>query len=139
MNRLRKPMPKPFRMWVAVVAMSATSRAIVRCNTLIPFSDEDEAVRIANATPFGLVAAVFTQDSDRALRVSRRIRAGAVFVNNYQRISIGTGFGGVGHSGFGREHAQETLAEYGYAKTIRLAAERDELTYWSAATRVLAG
>jgi len=107
--------------------------------TLIPFTDEDEAVRIANATQFGLVAAVFTQDSDRALRVSRRIRAGAVFVNNYHRISIGTGFGGIGHSGFGREHAQETLAEYGYTKTIRLAADRDELSYWSAATRVLAG
>lgn len=106
--------------------------------TLIPFSDEDEAVRIANGTPFGLVAAVFSRDGDRALRVSRRIRAGAVFVNNYQRISIGTGFGGVGHSGFGREHAQETLAEYGYTKTIRLAANRDELSYWSAAARVLA-
>jgi betaine-aldehyde dehydrogenase len=107
--------------------------------TLIPFTDEDEAVRIANATRFGLVAAVFTADNDRALRVSRRIRAGAVFVNNYHRVAIGTGFGGVGHSGFGREHAQETLAEYGYTKTIRLAANRDELPYWSAAARVLAG
>ena len=81
---------------------------------LIRFADEDEAVRIANGTQFGLVAGVFSQDSDRALRVSRQIRAGTVFVNNYFRISIGTGFGGVGHSGFGREHAQETLAEYGY-------------------------
>jgi betaine-aldehyde dehydrogenase len=107
--------------------------------TLIRFTDEDEAVRIANATPFGLVAAVFTADSDRALRVSRRIRAGAVFVNNYHRVAIGTGFGGVGHSGFGREHAQETLADYGYTKTIRLAANREELPYWSAAARVLAG
>ena len=107
--------------------------------TLTRFADEDEAVRIANSTPFGLVAAVFTQDSDRALRVSRQIKAGAVFVNNYHRISIGTGFGGVGHSGFGREHAQETLAEYGYTKTIRLAARREELSYWPAARRVLEG
>lgn len=106
---------------------------------LIPFADEEQAVRIANATPFGLVAAVFSQDSDRALRVSRRIRAGSVFVNNYHRIALGTGFGGVGHSGFGREHGHETLAEYGYTKTIRLAADRDELPYWSAAARVLAG
>jgi betaine-aldehyde dehydrogenase len=105
--------------------------------TLIPFTDEDEAVRIANGTPFGLVGAVFTQDTDRALRVSRQIRAGTVFVNNYLRIALGTGFGGVGHSGFGREHAQETLAEYGYTKTIRLAANRDELPYWTAAARVL--
>ena len=105
--------------------------------TLIPFSDEAEAVRIANSTPFGLVAAVFTQDGDRALRVSRQIRAGAVFVNNYVRIAIGTGFGGVGHSGFGREHAEETLTEYGYTKTIRWAAKREELPYWTAASRVL--
>jgi betaine-aldehyde dehydrogenase len=107
--------------------------------SVIRFADEDEAVRIANSTPFGLVASVFTQDSDRALRVSRQIRAGAVFVNNYHRISIGTGFGGVGHSGYGREHAQETLAEYGYSKTIRLPARRDELSYWAGAARALEG
>jgi acyl-CoA reductase-like NAD-dependent aldehyde dehydrogenase len=71
--------------------------------------------------------------------VSRQIRAGAVFVNNYFRVAVGTGFGGVGHSGFGREHAQETLAEYGYSKTIRLAGKRDELPRWTAATRVLEG
>lgn len=102
---------------------------------LIPFADEADAVRIANDTQFGLVAGVFTQDSDRALRVSRRIRAGAVFVNNYVRVAVGTGFGGIGHSGFGREHAQETLAEYGYTKTIRLAA--DAPPGWAAAARVL--
>jgi betaine-aldehyde dehydrogenase len=105
--------------------------------TLIPFSDEDEAVRIANGTQFGLVAAVFTQDSDRVMRVSRQIRAGTIFVNNYVRVAVGTGFGGVGHSGFGREHAQETLAEYGYHKTVRLAGRRDQLPRWSAAARVL--
>jgi betaine-aldehyde dehydrogenase len=105
--------------------------------TLIRFTDEDEAVRIANGTQFGLVAGVFSQNSDRVMRVSRQIRAGTVFVNNYVRVAVGTGFGGVGHSGFGREHAQETLAEYGYHKTIRLAGERDGLPRWAAATRVL--
>jgi betaine-aldehyde dehydrogenase len=105
--------------------------------SVIRFADEDEAVRIANGTHYGLVGAVFSQDLERALRVSRRIRAGAVFVNNYVRLSIGSGFGGIGDSGFGREHAQETLAEYGYTKTIRLAARREELRYWPAAARVL--
>ncbi|CAM3333661.1 aldehyde dehydrogenase [Mycobacterium intermedium] len=125
---------------------------------LIPFADEDEAVRIANDTQFGLVAGVFSQDSDRVLRVSRQIRAGTVFVNNYVRIAVGTGFGGVGHSGFGREHARETLTEYGYSKTIRLAADAErsqarqsraqrvatpcpershQLPHWTAAARVL--
>ncbi len=106
---------------------------------LIPFSDEDEAVRIANGTQFGLVAGVFSQDSDRVLRVSRQIKAGTVFVNNYFRVAVGSGFGGIGYSGFGREHAQETLAEYGYHKNIRLAARRDQLPRWSAAARVLEG
>ncbi|MGA9358247.1 MAG: aldehyde dehydrogenase family protein [Mycobacterium sp.] len=105
--------------------------------TLIPFSDEDEAVRIANCTQFGLVAAVFSRDIDRVMRVSRQIKAGTVFVNNYVRVAVGSGFGGIGHSGFGREHAQETLAEYGYHKNVRLAGRRDELPRWSAATRVL--
>ena len=105
--------------------------------TLIPFSDEDEAVRIANGTQFGLVAAVFSRDIDRVMRVSRQIKAGTVFVNNYVRVAVGSGFGGIGHSGFGREHAQETLAEYGYHKNVRLAGRRDELPRWSAATRVL--
>jgi acyl-CoA reductase-like NAD-dependent aldehyde dehydrogenase len=102
---------------------------------LIRFADEQEAVRIANGTEFGLVASIFTRDTDRALRVSRSIRAGAVFVNNYVRVAVGTGFGGVGHSGFGREHAQETLAEYGYTKTVRLAGQHPPR--WAAATRVL--
>jgi betaine-aldehyde dehydrogenase len=105
--------------------------------TLIPFSDEDEAVRIANGTQFGLVAAVFSRDIDRVMRVSRQIKAGTVFVNNYVRVAVGSGFGGIGHSGFGREHAQETLAEYGYHKNVRLAGRREELPRWSAATRVL--
>ncbi|OBK20765.1 aldehyde dehydrogenase family protein [Mycobacterium asiaticum] len=105
--------------------------------TVLRFGTEEEAVRIANRTQFGLVAGVFTQDTDRALRVSRQIRAGAVFVNNYVRIAVGTGFGGVGHSGFGREHAQETLSEYGYSKTIRLAGNSDDIPRWAGATRVL--
>jgi betaine-aldehyde dehydrogenase len=105
--------------------------------TVIPFRDEPDAVRIANGTPFGLVGAVYTQDVDRSLRVSRQLRAGVVFVNNYLRATVGTGFGGVGQSGFGREHGPETLAEYGYSKTIRLATKRDELPRWSAAVRVL--
>src|SRR5205823_780829 len=64
--------------------------------TVIPFRDEDEAVSIANGTDFGLLSAVFTRDSERALRVSRALRAGFVMVNNYNRAFTGTPFGGVG-------------------------------------------
>ncbi|WP_236711026.1 aldehyde dehydrogenase family protein [Streptomyces sp. 150FB] len=106
--------------------------------TVTRFRDEEEAVRIANGTPFGLVAGVYTQDTDRALRVSKQIRAGVVTVNNYVRAAIGSPFGGVGASGFGREHAPETLGEYGYSKTVRLATRRTELPVWDAAARTAA-
>jgi betaine-aldehyde dehydrogenase len=122
---------------VTPVMRVATEEIFGPVVALIPFSDEHEAVRIANDTQFGLVAGVFTQDSDRVMRVSRQIKAGTVFVNNYVRVAIGSGFGGIGYSGFGREHAQETLAEYGYQKTVRLAGRRDELPRWTAAARVL--
>jgi len=103
--------------------------------TVLRFSDEEEAVEIANSTRFGLVAGVYTQDADRSLRVGRQVRAGIVSVNNYVRAAIGSPFGGIGASGFGREHAPETLAEYGYSKTVRLATRRSELPAWSAAVR----
>ena len=103
--------------------------------TVLRFTDEEEAVQIANGTRFGLVAGVYTQDTDRALRVGRQVRAGIVSVNNYVRAAIGSPFGGIGDSGFGREHAPETLAEYGYSKTVRLATRRSELPAWSGAVR----
>lgn len=86
---------------------------------VIPFSSEDEAVEIANGTPFGLVAGVFTQDLNCALRMSRRLRAGQVFVNEWYAGGIETPFGGVGLSGFGREKGQEAL--YSYVRTKNVA------------------
>jgi betaine-aldehyde dehydrogenase len=96
--------------------------------TLTPFVDEDEAVRVANGSRFGRAAAVFTRDGERALRVSRRMRAEEVFVNR-----------GVDRAGFGSGDAGKALAEYGYTKTIQLSGDRDETPYWSAAARVLEG
>ena len=98
---------------------------------LIPFRDEAEALRIANGTEFGLVAGVFTGDFERALRFSRELRAGIVFVNNYNRAFTGTPFGGVGASGYGREHALETLAEYSYARSLRLPSGREAIPRWA--------
>ncbi|MDN3029373.1 aldehyde dehydrogenase family protein [Streptomyces sp. S.PB5] len=98
---------------------------------LIPFHDEAEAVRIANGTEFGLVAGVFTRDSERALRVSRELKAGIVFVNHYNRAFTGTPFGGVGASGYGREHALETLQEYSFSRSLRLPSGREEIPRWA--------
>ena len=86
---------------------------------VIPFDDEDQAVAIANGTEYGLVAAAWTRDGSRALRMSRRLRAGQVFLNNY---GAGGGvelpFGGVGKSGHGREKGFEALYGFSTLKTI---------------------
>jgi len=86
---------------------------------VIPFDDEDEGVAIANSTPYGLVAAVWTRDGARQFRVARRLRAGQVFVNDY---GAGGGvelpFGGVKLSGHGREKGFEALYGFTALKTI---------------------
>ena len=87
----------------------------------MPFTDEADAIRLANATDFGLVAGVWTKDGGRQLRMARAIRAGQVFVNNY---GAGGGvelpFGGVKHSGHGREKGFEALYGYTVVKTVVL-------------------
>ncbi|MGY4800329.1 aldehyde dehydrogenase family protein [Teichococcus aerofrigidensis] len=89
--------------------------------TAIRFSDEAEALAIANGTPFGLVAGVWTADIGRAMRLSRGIRAGQVFINNY---GAGGGvelpFGGVKRSGHGREKGFAALAGFASLKTIAI-------------------
>lgn len=86
---------------------------------ILPFDTEEEAINLANGTDFGLVAGVFTQNLNRALRCSRRLRAGQVFVNEWYAGGIETPFGGVGLSGYGREKGQEAL--YSYVRTKNLA------------------
>lgn len=83
-----------------------------------------------------LLAGVFTRDSERALRVSRAVRAGAVLVNNYNRAFTGMPFGGVGASGYGRELAVETLHEYAYTKSIRLPSGTAEIPRWAPSVEV---
>lgn len=86
---------------------------------VIPFADEDEAVAIANATDFGLVAAVWSRDGARQMRLARRLKAGQVFLNTY---GAGGGvelpFGGVGRSGHGREKGIEALYGFSVLKTV---------------------
>lgn len=83
------------------------------------FRDEDQAVELANATPFGLVAGVWTRDGARQFRMARRVRSGQVFINNY---GAGGGvelpFGGVKSSGYGREKGFEALYGFTTLKTV---------------------
>ncbi|MCH8348485.1 MAG: aldehyde dehydrogenase family protein, partial [Proteobacteria bacterium] len=78
----------------------------------ISFSDEDEAVRIANDTPYGLAAAVWTSDLSRAHRVARKIRAGSVWVNYYDGGDMTAPFGGFKQSGTGRDKSLHALEKY---------------------------
>lgn len=92
-----------------VIANASTSSRIYREEvfgpvvTIVPFDDEDEAVRLANDSPYGLNAMVFTENLRRAHRVSARLRAGTVWVNCFFIRDLRAPFGGVGESGIGRE------------------------------------
>jgi aldehyde dehydrogenase (NAD+) len=88
---------------------------------LIAFDGEADALRIANGTAYGLVAGVWTRDGGRQLRMARKLQCGQVFVNNY---GAGGGvelpFGGVKHSGHGREKGFEALYGFSTLKTIAI-------------------
>jgi succinate-semialdehyde dehydrogenase/glutarate-semialdehyde dehydrogenase len=79
---------------------------------VLTFADDDEAVRLANDSPYGLVAFVFTRDLDRALRLSERLEAGMIGVNTGVVSNPAAPFGGVKSSGLGREGGAEGIEEY---------------------------
>ena len=85
--------------------------------SLIPFDTEQEAIELANSTPFGLGSGVFTQNLARAHRVSSRLKAGICWVNTYRAISPIAPFGGVNQSGYGREAGVEAVLDYTRTKT----------------------
>jgi betaine-aldehyde dehydrogenase len=85
---------------------------------VMPFEDEADLLAMANDTDFGLAAGVWTEDSRKAWRVARAVRAGTVWINGYKEGSISTPFGGVGHSGIGREKGLAGLRAYCEPKGI---------------------
>ncbi len=97
---------------------------------VIPFTDADEAVAIANGTDYGLVAAVYTRNQELALQTARRLDAGIVYINNFFRGGVGAPFGGTKASGFGREHCIETLHEYGWSKAVRQPSGQGVIPQW---------
>jgi aldehyde dehydrogenase (NAD+) len=85
---------------------------------IIPFADEEDAIRIANDTPYGLAAGIQTLDLGRALRLADRIRAGTVWLNTWHKYHPNAPFGGYKMSGYGREQGAEALENYTQYKTV---------------------
>ncbi len=86
--------------------------------SIIPFDDEDEAVRIANSTVYGLAAGVWTTSIRRALSMSERLEAGTVWVNTYRAVSYMSPFGGYKRSGIGRESGLDAIREFLQTKSV---------------------
>ncbi|HWS61341.1 MAG TPA: aldehyde dehydrogenase [Steroidobacteraceae bacterium] len=93
--------------------------------SVIAFDTEDEAFQIANDTPYGLAAGVWTSDIGRALRASERLQAGTVWVNTYRLGGASTPFGGYKHSGIGREGGVEAIKEWVHTKTVWICGKPD--------------
>ncbi|MFC5500573.1 aldehyde dehydrogenase family protein [Caenimonas terrae] len=86
--------------------------------TVLTFRDDEEALKIANGTDYGLGSGLWTSNLQRAHRFARELRAGMVWINSYKRVNPGSPFGGVGLSGYGREMGFDAMREYTQVKSV---------------------
>ncbi len=93
--------------------------------SVIPFSGEEEAIRLANDTVYGLSGSIWTQNGARALRVARQIETGVISINSNSSVRVNTPFGGFKQSGVGRELGPHALDYYTEVKNVYLATEED--------------
>ena len=86
--------------------------------TLIPFDNEEDAIQIANESDYGLSATIWTEDKERATRVSNQVEAGVIWVNCWLVRDLRTPFGGMKQSGMGREGGSEALKFFTEQKNV---------------------
>ena len=90
---------------------------------VLPFEEEEDAIRLANATPYGLSGSIWTRDVGRALRASRAVRAGNLSVNSHSSVRYWTPFGGYKQSGLGRELGPDALTAFTETKNVFISTE----------------
>ena len=88
---------------------------------IMPFDGEEEAVRFANDTPYGLSGSLWTRDIGRALRVARAVETGMLSINSSSSVHIEAPFGGMKQSGLGREQGMTALEHYSEYKSVFIA------------------
>jgi acyl-CoA reductase-like NAD-dependent aldehyde dehydrogenase len=94
---------------------------------VVPFEDEDDAVRLANDTPYGLSGSIWTENLGRALRVARGVESGNLSVNSHSSVRYWTPFGGFKRSGLGRELGPDALDAFTEVKNVFIATDRSQM------------
>ncbi|MFC5379270.1 aldehyde dehydrogenase [Aquipuribacter nitratireducens] len=98
---------------------------------VIPFDDEDEAVAIANDSPFGLGSGIWTRDVARAHRVASRLEHGIVWVNDHHRLDPSSPWGGVKDSGHGREGGWESFHDFTHVRAVTVRTAADDVDWYA--------
>jgi betaine-aldehyde dehydrogenase len=92
---------------------------------VVPFEGEEEAVRLANDTIYGLSGSIWTRDGAKALRVARRVDSGVLSINSNTSVRVSTPFGGFKQSGVGRELGPHAVEHYSELKNVYFTTEED--------------